>query len=208
MLLNRELGYSEFRGFCECVGRPISETEFQLILSKFSSTKTQEKKSSQGGPGSAGSNGENDRASQRTARDGGLTLEGFKAFFVSEIETDGMEEDRMFEWLASLGYDQDLYSIKSRCFMLTFHSSIDLSVSVRDAIQTDLDTRSNLQIVDRFGQELEVTPTHRILYTFSEQILAYSYAIENLTSVPLEFRLDFSSSVNMLYSSKSHKIAK
>ena len=28
MLLNRELGYSEFRGFCECVGREISETEF------------------------------------------------------------------------------------------------------------------------------------------------------------------------------------
>ena len=46
MLLNRELGYSEFRGFCECVGRPISEQEFQHILSKFSSTKSQEKKSS------------------------------------------------------------------------------------------------------------------------------------------------------------------
>lgn len=28
MLLNRELGYSEFRGFCDCVGRPLSEAEF------------------------------------------------------------------------------------------------------------------------------------------------------------------------------------
>lgn len=63
-------------------------------------------------------------------------------------------------------------------------------------------------IVDRFGQELEVTPTYRILYTFSEQILAYSYAVQNLTSMPLEFTLDFSSSVNMLYSSKTYKIAK
>lgn len=52
--------------------------------------------------------------------------------------------------------------------MLTFHSNMDLSVSVRDAIQTDLDTRTNLLIIDKFGQELESTPTYRILYTFSE----------------------------------------
>ena len=74
----------------------------------------------------------------------------------------------MFKWLDALGYDQDLYSIKSRCFMLTFHSTVDLSVSVRDAIQTDLDTRANLLIIDRFGQELEAKQAYRILYTFSE----------------------------------------
>ena len=74
----------------------------------------------------------------------------------------------MFQWLDALGYDQDLYSIKSRCFMLTFHSTVDLSVSVRDAIQTDLDTRANLLIIDRFGQELEAKQAYRILYTFSE----------------------------------------
>ena len=28
MLLRSELGFSEFKGFCECVGRPITETEF------------------------------------------------------------------------------------------------------------------------------------------------------------------------------------
>lgn len=53
---------------------------------------------------------------------------------MSEIEADEMNEEKMFKWLAALGYDQDLYSIKSRCFMLTFHSSVDLSVAVRDAI--------------------------------------------------------------------------
>ena len=61
-------------------------------------------------------------------------MEGFKQFLVNEIEANEMDEGPMFEWLASLGYDEDLYSIKSRCFMLTFHSNVDLSVSVRDAI--------------------------------------------------------------------------
>ena len=36
MLLNRELGYSEFKGFCDCVGKHMTEDEFNKdILSKF-----------------------------------------------------------------------------------------------------------------------------------------------------------------------------
>ena len=114
----------------------------------------------------------------------------------------------MFEWLSNLGYDQDLYSIRSRCFILTFHSSVDLSVAVRDAVQTDLDMRTNLLVMDKFGQELEVTQNYRIIYTFSEQILAYSYAVQNLTGQPLDITLDFGSSHNMLLSSKGKSMTK
>ena len=36
MLLNRELGYSEFKGFCDCVGKHMTEEEFHKdILNKF-----------------------------------------------------------------------------------------------------------------------------------------------------------------------------
>ena len=63
-------------------------------------------------------------------------------------------------------------------------------------------------MVDRFGQELEATATYRIVYTFSEQVLAYSYAVQNLTNKTYEFTLDFSSSINMLCSSKKNKITK
>ena len=28
MLLNRELAYCEFKGFCECIGRSLNEKEF------------------------------------------------------------------------------------------------------------------------------------------------------------------------------------
>lgn len=39
MLLNRELSYCEFKGFCECIGRNLSEKEFQTeILGKYTST--------------------------------------------------------------------------------------------------------------------------------------------------------------------------
>lgn len=39
MVLNKELGYLEFKGFCDCVGKEMSEAEFNDILGKFSSTK-------------------------------------------------------------------------------------------------------------------------------------------------------------------------
>ena len=40
MLLNRELGYSEFKGFCDCVNKHLTEDEFNRdILGKFASTK-------------------------------------------------------------------------------------------------------------------------------------------------------------------------
>jgi hypothetical protein len=39
MVLNKELSYLEFKGFCDCVGKEMSESEFNDILGKFSSTK-------------------------------------------------------------------------------------------------------------------------------------------------------------------------
>jgi hypothetical protein len=35
--------------------------------------------------------------------------------------------------------------------MLTFHSKDELSVSVRDAVETDIDVRANLLIMEKFG---------------------------------------------------------
>ena len=43
-----------------------------------------------------------------------------------------------------------------------------MSVAVRDAIQTDLDNRTNVLIIERFGKELEVKRGLRVLFTYSE----------------------------------------
>jgi hypothetical protein len=41
-------------------------------------------------------------------------------------------------------------------------------VTVRDAVQTDLDTRTNLLIIEKYGQELENKKGYKLLYTYSE----------------------------------------
>jgi hypothetical protein len=47
-------------------------------------------------------------------------------------------------------------------------SEIELSVTVRDAIQTDLDTRANLILIQKFGKEMEVKKGIRAYYTFDK----------------------------------------
>ena len=56
-------------------------------------------------------------------------------------------------WLEKLGYDRDLYSVRSRLFSLNFHSrSLEgddsIEVRVRDAIGTDIDNRTNEMILE------------------------------------------------------------
>lgn len=54
------------------------------------------------------------------SRNGELTLKGFRDWFLDQLRKEG--EEKIFEWLAKLGYDEDLYSVRSRLFTITFHS--------------------------------------------------------------------------------------
>ena len=116
------------------------------------------------------------------------------------------EHDNMInQWLERLGYSPRLFSKRARSFVMTFHSKEEVAVSVRDSVNTDLDVRANLLIMDKFGQEMKVTSTYRILYTFSEQVLAFSYAVQNLLNKPIDVHIDFSKSESMLLGNTKSK---
>lgn len=87
----------------------------------------------------------------------GLTLRGFKEFMASYLSDYLDGEDLMLGWLENLGYDTDLNSIRSRNFVMTFHSNNPLDISSKDATQTDLDNRSNVLINEKFGVEATTT---------------------------------------------------
>ena len=61
----------------------------------------------------------------------------------------------MWIWLEKLGYDRDLYSLRSRLFSINFHSRIleigggSVEVRVRDAVPTDIDNRTNEMILEK-----------------------------------------------------------
>ncbi|OMJ87011.1 hypothetical protein SteCoe_11338 [Stentor coeruleus] len=171
MLLNRELSYTEFKGFYECINRSLTEIEYkQKVLKRYCSTEN------------------------------GLSLKGFKDFFVDNIKSLG--EEAIWGWLDSLGYDRELYSVRSRCFILTFHSETEISITVRDAIQTDLDARTNVQFIEKYGKELESKNGVKCFYYFSSKTHCYSYGIYNELPQAIEATLDCSGSSSMIYSSK------
>ncbi|CAI2386182.1 unnamed protein product [Moneuplotes crassus] len=177
MLLNRELSYTEFRGFYECLGKNLSEAEFRSeILEKYCSSNR------------------------------GITLRGFKEFWRDSIKTYGTQT--IFGWLENLGYDQDLYSIRSRCFVMTMHSESELAVTVRDAVQTDLDNRCNIAILATYGQEADKTENLKAYYTFSEQINAYSYGVLNTNSEAVTAQIDCSASEEVIFSTRGNIIRK
>ena len=43
-------------------------------------------------------------------------------------------------WLKKLGYDDHLFNPESRNFNVTFHGTKNFSVTVKDALETDLDS--------------------------------------------------------------------
>ena len=146
----------------------------------------------------------------------GLTLAGFQDFFQDQLtqlvrltNSAPQSEQIIFKWLEHLGYDKDLYPIRSRCFVLSMHSERPLQVDVRDATQTDIDTRTCLLILEKFGQELKKSKQgYRLLYSFSDKIFGYSYAVQNIKSKKIKVRLDCSKSESMLFSTPTSIIEK
>lgn len=95
-----------------------------------------------------------------------LTLQGFREWFVDQTKQEG--EAKIFEWLNKLGYDKDLYSVRSRLFTITFHSktisgSGQMEVKIRDAIGTDIDNVATKLILQNYGKDIERGEGYRIV---------------------------------------------
>ena len=67
----------------------------------------------------------------------GLTNLGFKQYLFRNFE-----QDRIEEMLQKLGYDQGLYSLKSRVFVASFQSENPIAVKINDSILGDMHRRA------------------------------------------------------------------
>jgi len=55
-------------------------------------------------------------------------------------------------------------------FYLIAFSELEVNVTVRDAIQTDLDSRANILLIQKFGVNMEVKKGIRAFYVFHKYI--------------------------------------
>jgi len=84
----------------------------------------------------------------------GLTLRGFLEWWRGQLISNG--ESTVWDWLEKLGYDRDFFSVRSRVFSMSFHSrgleeDQPIVVRIRDAVGTDIDSRTTEMILTSQG---------------------------------------------------------
>jgi calpain-15 len=142
----------------------------------------------------------------------GLSLKGFIDYFRDSITSIG--EEAVWKWFEKLGYDRDLYSIRSRTFMLTVHSSVELSITVRDAIQTDLDNRAHIFSVSNIDEFTQIENLHvehqgvRALSCYNRIADAFTLVAVNDLTYPVEMTIDASESAGCIFSTKNGSVRK
>ena len=177
ILLNKCLGFREFKQFLECVKSDVAnfdENEFKNILAQFQSY------------------------------NGNITENGFVEFWKKKLIEN---QDEIKNWLEALGYDNDLYPLKSRCFMLTFHSDIPISVSARDALSTDLNKKIDKLVIKSMGEKIKSKKDISIFQYQSKISNVFSYGCLNEGNEPYRVCLNFRSE-NNIYSVGKNKIEK
>ena len=71
---------------------------------------------------------------------------------------------------------------------------------MKDALLTNVDFKASELVIQEYGMVQKEKKEYKVLYSFSDMALVYSYAIQNLQNVPLEISFDLSNSVNMIAS--------
>ncbi len=127
LLLNRYLEYKEFKGFWECIqdDKTINEKYFN-----------------------------NNILNRYQSYLKGITEKGFIDFF-KDVYLSRNGKEKIYDWLNKLGYDKDLYSLKSRCFMINFHTETPIKVSVYNTLNTYLYNKIERLILLSEGQKMK-----------------------------------------------------
>ena len=179
LLLNRKLGYVEFKGFYEAINKDsISEKEFEeKILNVYQS------------------------------HEGGLTEKGFIDFFEDNFKSEDGEQ-KIRNWLKLLGYDNELYPIRSRNFMITFHSDSPINVNVRDAINTDLNSKVDKIILKSLGEEIKKKKEISVIQYQSKFSNIISVGCVNKGNINYKVCLTFNDNGGLIFGGKKNKIEK
>ena len=135
-----------------------------------------------------------------------ITENGFIEFWKDSYLKEGGDEE-IKKWFKYLGYDEDLYPLKSRCFMLTFHSDIQINVNARDAISTDLNKKIDKLVIKSFGEKIKNKKDISVFQYQSKISNIYSLGCLNEGNEAFRVSLNFKNE-NNIYSAGSNKIEK
>ena len=179
ILLNKCLNYIEFKKFLECVKRDIDN--FTQAEFKF-------------------------LLEQYQSYNESITEQGFVEFWKNSYLQEGGDAE-VKSWLKNLGYDDDLFPLKSRNFMLTFHSDIPISVCARDNISTDLNKKIDKLVIKTMGEKIKSKKDISVFLYQSKMSSIFSFGCLNEGNESYKVCLNFRND-NNIYSAGKSKIEK
>ena len=179
ILLNKYLSYKEFKQFLECV--KTDNESFNENKFKEITEKYQSYKNC-------------------------ITENGFVDFWKDSYLNEGGEEE-IKKWLKYLGYDGDLYPLKSRFFMLTIHSDFPINVTAKDAVSTDLNKKIDNLVIKSFGEKIKSKKDISVFQYQSKISNIYSFGCLNEGNNAFKVILNFKNE-NNIYSAGTNKIEK
>ena len=128
--------------------------------------------------------------------DDGITLEGFQQFWYQQAKT--LNEETIWEWLETQGYDRDFYSVLSRIYFISFHSDNDVNIEVRKN-SCGFEDIICKYLISKNGVEFESDGNVKVHYYFSKEVHCYFYGVTNMNDEGIECTLDCSESENMMF---------
>jgi hypothetical protein len=138
----------------------------------------------------------------------GLTQFGFKQYLFHNFS-----QKEISDMLLKLGYDDGLNSLKSRVFVVTFHSSEPLTVTIHDVNEGDMHKTASNMYMDKLLEDDSVRKDDKnehvtIIKKHHKEVKSYSFAALNKTEDTIKVEFDLNKSSNYYFSPQCGKITK
>lgn len=120
------LSFEEFSKFYKKISKKLTEEDFKILLNIYS------------------------KKNLDISVPKGFTKKQFFNHFFDLFDT----QEEALKVFRTFGYNENLFSSKSRIFGLTFHSSLDISIKVLDALSANIDYINNKLLIKLQGQNV------------------------------------------------------
>lgn len=174
-----------FRKANKMLGEDLSHTEFSAIMSRVGINVDQSEFQ--------------ELLHKLPSHEDGLTQEGLIEYFRDKFHELG--ESTIRNWFSIWGYDQDLYSIQSRYYVMTFHSQQRLKIQMKSSLGLNLNDRIHEMILQKSGEKKGVTDNVQLYCLMERAANAFMYGAFNDNSYRVKVIFDCSLSEGLAFSS-------
>ena len=174
-----------FRKANKMLGEDLTFTEFSTIMNKVGLNISQEDF--------------NDIVQRLPSHEEGLTQEGLIEYFREKCEEYG--ERTIKQWFNTWGYDQDLYSVQSRYYVLSFHSQQRLKIQMKASTGLGMNERIHEMLLQKSGERKGVTDNVQLYCLMERAANAFMYGAFNDNNYKVKVVFDCSQSEGLSFSS-------